>query len=80
MVFIFSFGRIYIVFISFHINFYLNSSGEGGGGSGLMFLLLSFLLLVKNGRVGGTTWRLLEKLNNLKGIKKGPDYTQTTVC
>jgi hypothetical protein len=36
-----------------------------------MFLFLSFVFINKNGRVGGSTWWSLEKLNNLKGIKKG---------
>jgi hypothetical protein len=45
-----------------------------------MFLLLSFVFINKNGRVGGSTWWSLEKLNNLKGSKKGPDHTQTTIC
>jgi hypothetical protein len=47
----------------------------------MIYVFVTFICFInKNGRVGGATWRSLEKLNNLKGIKKGPDYTQTTVC
>lgn len=46
-----------------------------------IYVFVAFVCFInKNCGVVGTTWRSLEKLNNLKGIKKGPDFTQTTIC
>lgn len=80
-IFFFSFWKDIHISLYFHVYFYINSSGWGEGGELCFFVAFFFFFLsIRIVGVAGTTWRSLEKLNNLKGIKKGPDFTQTTIC